>query len=62
MPTSRYVPMLLLVSVKTTAGVDIPSLGFMWNAKQENFLKDIDWLTNAQVALSTGTSGSEIPE
>ena len=38
------------------------SLGFMWNAKQENFLKDIDWLTNAQVALSTGTSGnSEIP-
>lgn len=38
------------------------SLGFMWNAKQENFLKDIDWLTNAQIALSTGTSGnSEIP-
>lgn len=38
------------------------SLGFMWNAKQENSLKDIDWLTNAQVALSTGTSGnSEIP-
>ena len=38
------------------------SLGFMWNAKQADFLKDIDWLTNAQVALSTGTSGnSEIP-
>ena len=38
------------------------SLGFMWNAKQADFLKDVDWLTNAQVALSTGTSGnSEIP-
>lgn len=38
------------------------SLGFMWNIKNEAFLKDIEWLTNAQVKLSTGTSGnSEIP-
>ena len=38
------------------------SLGFMWNVKNEAFLKDIEWLTSAQVALSTGTSGnSEIP-
>lgn len=34
----------------------------MWNAKKENFLKKHEWLTNAQVAFSTGTSGnSEIP-
>ena len=38
------------------------SLGFMWNIKNEAFLKDIEWLTNAQIKLSTGTSGnSEIP-
>ena len=38
------------------------SLGFMWNIKNEAFLKDIKWLTNAQIKLSTGTSGnSEIP-
>lgn len=38
------------------------SLGFMWNIKQEAFLQDIDWLTSAQIALSSGTSGnSEIP-
>lgn len=38
------------------------SVGFMWNAKNEAFLKDVRWLTSAQVALSTGTSGnSEIP-
>lgn len=34
------------------------SLGFMWNIKNENFLKDIDWLSGAQIALSTGTSGN----
>lgn len=38
------------------------SLGFMWNIKNEAFLKDISWLSGAQIALSTGTSGnSEIP-
>ena len=38
------------------------SLGLMWNVKSENFLKDVDWLTNAQLAVSTGTSGnSSIP-
>lgn len=38
------------------------SLGFMWNAKQSNWLKDINWLTTTQISLSTGTSGnSEIP-
>ncbi len=38
------------------------SLGFMWNIKNEAFLKDIEWLTNVQIKLSTGTSGnSEIP-
>lgn len=39
------------------------SLGFMWNAKKEKFLQKTDWLTNAQVAMSTGTSGnSSIPD
>lgn len=38
------------------------SLGLMWNARQERFLQNVDWLTNAQVAFSTGTSGnSSIP-
>ena len=38
------------------------SLGFMWNLKSEPFLKDIEWLSSAQIALSTGTSGnSSIP-
>lgn len=38
------------------------SVGFMWNAKKESFLDGVDWLTTAQLALSTGTSGnSSIP-
>ncbi|WP_418213406.1 SusC/RagA family TonB-linked outer membrane protein [Bacteroides difficilis] len=38
------------------------SLAFMWNIKNEAFLKDVSWLTSAQVKASTGTSGnSEIP-
>lgn len=39
------------------------SVGLMWNMKQEAFLKKADWLTNAQISLSTGTSGnSSIPD
>lgn len=39
------------------------SVGFMWNLMGESFMKDCSsWLTNAQLAVSTGTSGnSEIP-
>lgn len=38
------------------------SLGFMWNAKGEDFLSNVDWLTNAQFSASIGTSGnSSIP-
>ena len=38
------------------------SVGLMWNAKRESFLDNVDWLTTAQLALSTGTSGnSSIP-
>ena len=38
------------------------SVGLMWNAKGEKFLENIEWLTNAQVAASIGTSGnSSIP-
>ena len=40
------------------------SLGFMWDVRKEKFMKSAsNWLTNAQVALSTGTSGnSSIPD
>ena len=38
------------------------SVGGMWNVKGEKFLKNVDWLTNAQLAASIGTSGnSSIP-
>ena len=38
------------------------SVGLMWNARKEKFLSHLDWLTNAQVSFSTGTSGnSSIP-
>ncbi len=39
------------------------SLGLMWNMRNEDFMESTrDWLTNAQVAVSTGTSGnSSIP-
>ena len=38
------------------------SVGLMWNAKKESLLSDVSWLSNAQVAVSTGTSGnSSIP-
>lgn len=39
------------------------SIGLMWNLKNEKFMKKYDWLTTAQVAFSTGTSGnSSIPD
>ena len=34
------------------------SLGLMWNLKKEHFMEKYDWLTNAQIAFSTGTSGN----
>ena len=39
------------------------SLGFMWNMRNEKFMESASrWLTNAQLSLSTGTSGnSSIP-
>ena len=39
------------------------AVGFMWNLRNEDFMSDKrDWLTTAQLALSSGTSGnSEIP-
>ena len=38
------------------------SVGLMWNARKEAFLDGVDWLSNAQLAFSTGTSGnSSIP-
>ncbi len=39
------------------------SLGSMWDMKKEKFLQNVKWITNAQVAVSTGTSGnSSIPD
>lgn len=39
------------------------SVGFMWNLRKEKFMQKYDWLTNAQISLSTGTSGnSSIPD
>lgn len=38
------------------------SIGLMWNLRKEAFMEKYDWLTNAQVTFSTGTSGnSSIP-
>lgn len=38
------------------------STGLMWNIRNESFMSDLPWLTTAQVAFSTGTSGnSSIP-
>lgn len=39
------------------------SVGLMWNLRNEAFASGVrDWLTNAQISLSSGTSGnSEIP-
>lgn len=38
------------------------SVGFLWNLRNEDFLKDVSWLTNLQFNVSTGTSGnSSIP-
>lgn len=39
------------------------SVGLMWNLRNEKFMKNVKWLTNAQLAVSTGTSGnSSIPD
>ena len=38
------------------------SVGLMWDMCREDFFKQYDWLTNAQLTFSTGTSGnSSIP-
>ena len=38
------------------------SVGLMWDMRREDFFKQYDWLTNAQLTFSTGTSGnSSIP-
>lgn len=34
------------------------SVGGMWRAKQEDFLKDVKWLSDLTVRASTGTSGN----
>ena len=39
------------------------SLGFMWDVRKERFMQPLTWITNAQIAVSTGTSGnSSIPD
>lgn len=34
------------------------SVGLMWDFKKEEFFEGYDWLTNAQLTFSTGTSGN----
>ncbi len=34
------------------------SAGVMWNVKKESFLKDVNWIQNLKVKISTGTSGN----
>ena len=34
------------------------SVGLMWNLRKEKFMEKYSWLTNAQITLSTGTSGN----
>ena len=34
------------------------SVGFMWNLRKEKFMQKYNWLTNAQIAVNTGTSGN----
>ncbi|MDD5815618.1 MAG: TonB-dependent receptor [Bacteroidales bacterium] len=36
-----------------------PSAAFAWNAKQENFLYDVDAITNAKLRLSYGKTGQQ---
>jgi TonB-linked SusC/RagA family outer membrane protein len=36
-----------------------PSAGFSWNAKDENFLKDVKYLSNLNLRLSAGTTGNQ---
>ena len=39
------------------------SLGVMWDMRKERFMQPLTWITNAQIAVSTGTSGnSSIPD
>ena len=35
------------------------SAGFSWRLKQENFLKDVEWMDNLKLRLSYGTSGNK---
>ncbi len=34
------------------------SVGLMWNAKNEKFLQDVKWLSDAKIRLSYGTAGN----
>lgn len=34
------------------------SIGTMWDIRHEAFMEDLDWLSNAQLTFSTGTSGN----
>lgn len=43
---------------KSNRNAQFWSVGSMWKAKQEAFLKDISWLNQANIKFSTGTSGN----
>ncbi|MGE8428334.1 MAG: SusC/RagA family TonB-linked outer membrane protein [Sphingobacterium sp.] len=39
-------------------GANFWSVGAMWNAKKETFLKDVNWVNDLRVRLSTGSQGN----
>lgn len=43
---------------KDLKGADFYSGGIMWNAKKEDFLDNVNWLTDLRVKASYGTSGN----
>ncbi len=45
-------------SVKTTNGVFFPSGAFAWKMQNENFLKDVDWLSELKLRVSFGQTGN----
>lgn len=59
MQISHSVVMLAPVSIRTIVGVSFFSFGLNWNAKRENFLKDVKWVDALRVRASYGEVGND---
>lgn len=44
---------------KNNKWANFPSLAFAWRAKEETFLRDVNWLSNLKVRAGYGLSGSQ---